>query len=189
MDRPSGAEGRPLDRYRDYLRLLARLHLDPRLRGKVDPSDLAQQTLLKAHERRQQFRGSTEAEWVAWLRRILANTLADAARRYGAEARAVGRERSLEAALEESSARLESWLADERSAPGARAEREEQLLGLAEALARLPEDQRTAVELKHLRGLSVAEVAEHMGRSKAAVVGLLYRGLEKLRALLGPGEG
>jgi RNA polymerase sigma-70 factor (ECF subfamily) len=187
MPNPTEAHGQPLERYREYLRLLARLHMDPRLRGKLDASDLVQQTLLKAHERQQQFRGQTEAEWVAWLRKILANTLADAARQYGAGARAVGREQPLEAALEESSARLESWLADEHSSPSEQAERQEQLLGLAEALARLPEDQRTAVELKHLRGLSVAEISEHMGRSKASVVGLLYRGIEKLRGLLGQG--
>ena len=175
---------RELEAYRDYLHLLARLHLGARLRAKLDPSDVVQQALLKAHERREQFRGRTEAERAAWLRQILTTTLADTARRFGAGRRDAGRERSLEAALQESSSRLEAWLAADQSSPSQRAERQEQLLRLAQALARLPPDQRTALEMKHLQGLAVADIAERLGRGKRAVVGLLVRGLRKLRELL-----
>ena len=122
---------------------------------------MVQQTLLKAHQNRDQFRGRTEAELAAWLRAILARDLADAARKFGP--RRGGRERSLEAALEQSSARLEAWLAAEDTPPSRRAERQEQLLRLAEGLARLPDDQRIALELRHLRGLAVAEVARRDG--------------------------
>src|SRR5438105_15878803 len=94
---PEGPE-RPLEDYRAYLRLLARLQLDPRLRGKLDSSDVAQEALLKAHEKRDQFRGRTEAEFAAWLRRILANYLTDAVRKYGLAGGNVAVEHSLEAA-------------------------------------------------------------------------------------------
>src|SRR5215470_8072576 len=91
-----------LEHYREYLRLLARLHLDVRLQGKVDPSDIVQHTLLKAHENRAHFRGQTEAELSAWLRRILANTLTDTLRQFGRAQRDVAVERSLEGAVEDS---------------------------------------------------------------------------------------
>jgi RNA polymerase sigma-70 factor (ECF subfamily) len=144
---------------------------------------VAQQTLLKAQQGLDQFRGRTEPELKGWLRRILANTLTDLlrqARRKG------GADRSLEAALDESSARIEAWLADDDQAqPGERLDREDRLLRLADALAKLPDDHRTAVELHHLQGHSVPEVSRLMGRSTASVAGLLRRGLRALRALLG----
>jgi len=184
------AEGEwPLERYGDYLRLLARLQLDPRLRGKLDASDVVQQTLLQAHEHREQFRGRSEGEWIAWLRKILANTLAGAVRRFSAEGRDLGRELSLEAGLEESSARMDAWLAADQSSPSERASRSEQLVRLARALACLPPDQQRVVELHHLKGRTVAEIAEDVGRSKPAVVGLLFRGLKKLHSLLGEPGG
>jgi RNA polymerase sigma-70 factor (ECF subfamily) len=173
-----------LERSRAYLCLLARFRLSPRLQAKLDPSDVVQQTLLKAHENLAQFRGQSPAEFMAWLRQILANQLAEAARKFGAGARDLSRERSLQADLDESSARLQAWLAADQSSPSQRAMQEEQLLRLAEALDELPPDQRRAVELHHFQGHPVAEVARLMDRGPEAVVGLLYRGLKKLRRLL-----
>jgi RNA polymerase sigma-70 factor (ECF subfamily) len=184
----SDGESRPPESFREYLRLLARLQIDPRLQAKVDPSDVVQETLLKAHQALDQFQGKSDAEMAAWLRTILANTLADALRRFQAGARDMALERSLEAAVEESSSRLEAWLVAEQSAPDERAMRQEQLLGLAGALAQLPQDQRQAVELRHLGGCSVGEVAEQMQRSKEAVAKLLLRGVARLRELLDEGK-
>jgi RNA polymerase sigma-70 factor (ECF subfamily) len=184
MDRTADTDERPLAGYRDYLHLLTRLQLGGRLRAKLDASDVVQQAILQAHQCREQFRGGTEAEWLGWLRAILANVLAAAVRRFDTRAREVGRERSLEAELDRSSSRVGSLLAADQTSPSERAVRCEELLRLAGALARLPEDQRQVVELHHLKGFPVAEVAEQMGRTRPAVVGLLYRGLKALRALL-----
>lgn len=178
--------GHRLGRFREYLRLLARLQLDPRLRGQLDPSDIVQQTLLKAHEHLDQFRGRNDDELRAWLRAILARNLVDAARKFGRQMG--GRMQRLEGDLERSSARLEAFLASEQSSPSQALLRSERLLELAEALGTLPEDQRVAVELRYLRGMSVPEVAESMGRGTVSVTGLLYRGTKALRERMGRDE-
>jgi RNA polymerase sigma-70 factor (ECF subfamily) len=179
-----GCHDWPLEPYRAYLRALARLQLGPELRAKLDPSDLVQQTLLAAHEKRDQFRGRTPAEWAAWLRQILASRLAKAARRYAAAGRRVGLERSFQDRLDESAARLESRLAADCSSPSQHADRNEQVLRLVAALGGLPEDQRRAVELHYLHEFSLDEVAETLGRSKRAAAGLIFRAIKGLRRLL-----
>jgi RNA polymerase sigma-70 factor (ECF subfamily) len=177
-----------LGRFRDYLLLLARAQLGDRLRGKLDPSDVVQQTLLEAHEKLAQFRGCTETELAAWLRRMLAWSVTDAVRSLGRAKRDVARERSLEAALEQSSSRLEVWLAAEQFSPSQQAVRHEQEARLSEALATLPDAQRDALVLRHLKGWSLAEISQHMGRSPAAVAGLLKWGASQLRLVLGAKE-
>jgi RNA polymerase sigma-70 factor, ECF subfamily len=174
---------RPLESFRNYLMVLARLQMGPELQGKLDPADLVQDTLLKAHRGRDQFRGCSEAECLIWLRTILVRTLTDAVRKHAP--RSGVRERSLEAALEQSSRRLESMLAADQTSPSQKASRDEQLLRLADALAGLPDDQRRAVELRHLHGLATAEIARRMDRTVADVGGLLQRGLRALREGLG----
>jgi RNA polymerase sigma-70 factor, ECF subfamily len=189
MGRTARETIRSIEDYRDYLLLLVRLQLGSGLRAKLDASDIVQQAILHAHERRSQFRGATEGEWLAWLRAILVNALAGASRRLHAQSRDPGRERSLEADLERSASRTESQLAADQTSPSERVVRGEELLRLAHAIARLPEDQRSVVELHYLKGLTVAEVAEQIGRTRPAAVGLLFRGLKRLREILrDPGE-
>lgn len=170
-----------LECFRSYVGLLARSFWNPRLQGKLDASDVVQQTLMQAWQRRDDFHGETNAEFRAWLRRILTNCLADVARRFGRDKRTISKERSLDAAVTESSSRLEAWLDDARSSPQVRVERDEQLVQLAIALEALPESQQEAITLHHLHGLSIAEISQLIDRSPAAVAGLLKRGLRGLR--------
>jgi RNA polymerase sigma-70 factor (ECF subfamily) len=170
-----------LVRYRGYLSALAQIELGQRLRSKVDPSDIVQQSLLEAHQDIRGLQGKTEAELVAWLRTILARNICNTAREYAAQKRDLKRERSLAQQLDESSVRLERFLAGEQTSPSQCAMRNEHIDKLAAALGELPADQRTAVILKHFHGWSLAQISQHMDRSTLAVAGLLKRGLKNLR--------
>jgi RNA polymerase sigma-70 factor (ECF subfamily) len=178
----------PLERYRDYLRLLARLQISVKLQSKLDPSDLVQQTLLRAHQASGQFRGHSAGEQAAWLRQILANTMANAVRDLNRGKRDVNLERSLEASLQESSARLEAWLVAEQESPSELAQRNEQVMQLAANLGDLPDDQREVLLLRHCEGWSLNAIAEHLGRTRASVASLLRRGLKQLRQTLRAGD-
>lgn len=181
MGRASANDQFGVERYGSYLRLLAEAELDRKLRTKLDPSDLVQQTLLQACQIRHQFRGSSEAEMAAWLRQILARTLLHCVRDLHRARRDIDRERSLQATINESSARLELWLAAEQSSPSQQVIRMEQTLEMVRAVEALPEGQREAVVLYYFRGCSLAEVGERLGRSESAATGLLHRGLKHLR--------
>jgi RNA polymerase sigma-70 factor, ECF subfamily len=177
-----------LEPFRRYLEVLARVHLDPRLRGKLDPADVAQQTLLRACAALPEVRNRSPEVLAAWLRKILARTLADTVKHYHRDRRDVNLERSLEADLDRSSSSLAGWLAADQTSPSLAAQRNEELLQLADALAELPEPQREVVILKHCRGQTLRQIADHLGRSVPSVASLLRRGLEALRHRLSTSE-
>ena len=187
-DVPAASTPSP-ERFRSYLRVLAELHLGRAGREKVEPSDVVQETMLEAHKKRHQFRGRTEAEMAAWLRAMLACNLADAVKALRRGKRDVRRERSLEAAIHQSSARLEAWLVAAQASPSERLDRHEAVLELLDALTALPPVQRQALVMRHCQGYSLAQIAEELDRTPAAVAGLLKRGLATLRTILQPSRG
>lgn len=184
MDPENKSNFLPIDRYRSYLLILAHAQMGRRIRTKVDASDIVQQTLLRAHQARDEFRGRESIELAGWLRTILARSIANAVRDLRRAKRNLSIERSLEAEIEGSSSRLACWLVDPRSGPGSQLARAEQLVLVADALVDLPDAQRDAIILKHCRGMGLAEVAERMGRTHASVASLLRRGLQQLREKL-----
>lgn len=173
-----------LERYRSYLVLLARVHFDARLRGKVDPEDIAQQALIQAYASAGELIGDDEATIFAWLRRVLANTLIDAIRHYTAEKRDVQREHALGADLEQSSQQLGAWIAGSQTSPSKAAAKQELFAQVADAINVLPEPMREIIILKHLRGMGISEISNRTGKSLASVASYLRRGLEMLRHLL-----
>ena len=160
------------------LGLVARVLMPVKLRRHLDSSDLVQQTLEEALRDRTKLEAMPEPERFTYLRRCLNHNLIDAVHKF----KAVGE-------VQNSSVRLESWLSDQGSLPGDRLLREERFRHLADALALLPENQRTAVELKHLQGLSARDIAVQMGCTETAVGGLLRRGMRELRDKLGATSG
>ncbi len=168
----------------DYLRFLARVQLGIDLRSQLDPSDIVQQSLLQAYQARDDFRGGSKAELVAWLRQILSRTIAHATRELHAEKRDVDRQQSIHAAVDASSARLELFLAADQSSPSQRAMRREHAVLVAEAVESLSDEQRETVLLRYWHGMTLNEVANAMAKSPTAVAGLLHRGLKTLRTRL-----
>jgi RNA polymerase sigma-70 factor (ECF subfamily) len=184
----STSNAEALEPFRRYLEVLARVHLDSRLRGKLDPADLVQQTLLRAYAALPEVRNRSPEVLASWLRRILARTLADTVKHYHRDRRDVNLERSLQTDLDRSSSGLASWLAADQTSPSVAAQRNEELLRLADALADLPDPQREVVILKHCRGQTLQQIADHLGRSVPSVASLLRRGLEALRHRLAQSE-
>jgi RNA polymerase sigma-70 factor (ECF subfamily) len=177
------ALGQLLELYRNYLALLVRVQIGRRLQGKADSADLVQEAFLEATAHFDQFRGTSEAELAAWLRQILVSRLARLVRHYcSTQRRDIRLERQLADEMEQSSRCL--GLVAPGSTPSQRASRREQSVLLADALGRLPEAYREVLVLHHLQGLTLAEVAGHMGRSLDSIKKLWLRGLGRLRRVL-----
>jgi RNA polymerase sigma-70 factor (ECF subfamily) len=179
------ALGRLLESYRAYLVLLARVQIGRRLQGKADASDVVQEAFLGACRDFPQFRGTTEKEFLGWLRQILAHLLANLVRHYhGSQRRDVRLERQLAAELDQSSQALDRGLVNPRSSPSEQAIRREQSVLLAEALGRLPEEFRELLILRHLESLTFPEVARRLGRTVDSVKKQWPRALASLKRVL-----
>lgn len=179
------ALGQLLELYREYLTLLARIQIGQRLQGKVDASDVVQETFLEAHQAFGQFRGATEGELAEWLRQILASRLAKLVRHYTRQRRDIRLERQLQEELGRSSQALDGAVLMTQSTPSQSAARREQSVILANALGRLPADYREVMILHHIEGQTLPEVARRMGRSVDSVKKLWIRALGTLRNSLG----
>src|SRR5947209_7732516 len=180
--------GELLELYRNYLKLLARAQVDLHLRSRADASDLVQETFLDACGDFHQFRGSTEAELMAWLKKILIYNVAKfIQRQVVAKKRDARRDVSLDrhlAAINQSSAHFEAALASPASTPSVQASRRERAAIVADYLAQLPPAYREVILLRNLEGLAFADVARRMQRSSGAVRILWVRALDQLRKLL-----
>jgi RNA polymerase sigma-70 factor, ECF subfamily len=178
----ASALGGLLERYRNYLLLLSRLQLDPRLSSKVDPTDVVQETFLEAARDFPQFQGSTEGELARWLRQIMVTNLANLIRRFlGTDRRDVRLEQDLGAGVEQSSDAFAAALPASQTSPSDQVARREEAVLLADAVHTLPDHYREVVILRSLQGLPFAEVARRVGRSVDAVEKLWARALVRLR--------
>lgn len=174
------ALGRALEACRGYLLLVAQHHLGADLQAKGGASDLVQETFLEAQRDFAQFRGTSEAELLAWLRRLLLNNVGHFARRYRATGkRAVGREVLL--VPDGSSDAPGPALPADTPSPSGQAMAHEQAEALRRALARLPDDYRRVITLRYDDGQSFEEIGRLMGRSPDAARKLWARAMERLR--------
>lgn len=163
---------------RSYLLIFADQRLDDGLKGKLDASDIVQQSLLEAHRDFESFRGHTEEELKSWISRLVVHNLMDAGRRFRqSQQRSVTKEVSWNAETELSVFRDQS----SASSLVRRRETDEELL---RAVAQLPERSQQVLELRHRLGLSHAQVAKELGMTEAAARKLWSRVVEELQERL-----
>jgi RNA polymerase sigma-70 factor, ECF subfamily len=180
---------RLFDACRSYLGLVARAQVESWMKAKVDASDLVQQTLLEAHRDFARFEGKTEAEWLAWLRRILSHNAGDFIRRFrGSAKRQVNREVGIQRPGDDSQAGGAPEPQAQVDSPSQALIRQEAELRVADALAELPADYQEVIMLRNLQRLEFNEVARLMGRSRPAVQMLWMRAIKKLQEVVGTGE-
>lgn len=170
---------------RSYVAISAKAEMASWLKAKVDASDLIQQTLLEAHRGLDRFRGQTEAEWLGWLRQILAHNAADYVRQFhGVEKRRAAREVPLQTGDDDSQAELQ--LADAGDSPSQIVQRKEMQLQMADAIAQLSDEYQQVIILRNMQRLPFDEIAEQMGRSRPATQMLWSRAVRKLQEYLPP---
>jgi RNA polymerase sigma-70 factor (ECF subfamily) len=174
------ALGQALEICRGYLLRVANQGLDQDLRAKGGASDLVQETFLEAHRDFGCFQGSSEQEFLAWLRLLLLHNVANFTRRYrGTDKRRVGREVELDGA--ESPACRRAGLATDTPSPSSEAIAHEQAEKIQQALERLPDDYRRVLQLRNQERRSFEEIGPLMERSAEATRRLWTRAVERLQ--------
>ena len=177
-----------LQTYRPYLTLLARLQIGRQLQAKIDQSDLVQETTLLAHRDFHTFRGSTEPEFAAWLRTILAHVVLGTVRHFTRLRRDVRAEQQLRRELDQSSFLLGQAIELPGPSPSQQAIQRERAVILAAALDKLPDDYREVIILRELEGLTLGEIGRRLDRSEDSVRKLWARAVLKMRHLMGEGR-
>lgn len=163
--------GQLVNFYRPYLMAIARGEWRDRLQSKEGISDLVQETIIKGVQAFEEFRGSTETEFAAWLRQILVRQIQNTARRYRTNRREAGREEPL----------VGQSLPTDDVSPSSVLVSEETRGKLEIALSQLPPDYMEVVRLRQFENLSWEEIAAHLDRTAEAVRKLWTRAVVQLR--------
>lgn len=171
-----------IGRLRPWLQIVANRELPARLRGRIDASDIVQQTLLKAWQGESNFKGETHQQRLAWLRVIVKNTIRDQYRcEIETQRRGAGAERAETDTFPAESPGLNEHAINPATTVSGEMIAAEESLALAAALDKLPEEQKNVIQLRHFDALSYSEIAEQLGKSEPAVRMLWVRALRNLR--------
>ena len=180
--------GRLLASHRERLRRMVALRLDRHLQGRIDPSDVIQETYLEAWSRLPEYLRNPSVPFYLWLRFLTGQKLVTLHRHHlGRAMRDVGREISLYggAMPEASSAALAAQLLGRDTCPSRAAMRVELKIRLQDALNSMDTVDREVLVLRHFEYLNRAETAEVLGMRESAVSKRYVRALEKLKDILG----
>jgi RNA polymerase sigma-70 factor (ECF subfamily) len=172
--------------HRDRLRRMVAVRMARRLAARLDPSDVVQEALADAGQRLDEYLRDRPMAFYPWLRHFAWERLVDMHRRHiQGQGRSVTREQARDAGLPDaSSAALVDRLVGSGTSPSQRLIRAELRERVQAALARLGPRDREVLVLRHLEGLSTAEVAAVLDLSPGAVMTRHTRALVRLRALL-----
>ncbi len=175
-----------LTRYRDRLRRMINVFLDPRVSARIDPSDVLQEALTCAATRLPSYLEKRPIAFYPWLRQIVREQLIQVHRQHvQAERRSVRRERRLGAEISDASAmQLAERLVSSGTSPSQKMDAEEMKSKLKAALAELPETDRELLLMRCVEQLSIGEITAVLGISETAAKSRLRRGLQKLNRLL-----
>lgn len=178
----NGINDDQIEIHRNLVYLVAESQLDRRLRSKIDAEDVVQETLALAYAKINTLPSADDEILVKrWLLAILSNVVVDLRRKHYAKKRDPKLERSIQDSVEASRCAIEGWLIADQTSPSLAAARNEELEQLSEAIKSLPPEMREVVVRRHIKSESIAEIAREIGKSDAAVAGLLRRGLSRLR--------
>lgn len=174
-------------RMRPWMMVLADQALPDFLRHRVDASDIVQQAMTEAWNSRENYRGTTTAQRMAWLKTILKRSVTRQQERLlDTQKRDMRREFDCELSLDNASQRLERFAIDTATRPDAAAEKAEQIIRVASVLDDLPPDYRQVLMLRHFEDLEHEAIAMRMDRTPAAVRMLWIRALKSLKQKLEP---
>jgi RNA polymerase sigma-70 factor (ECF subfamily) len=176
-------------RHRGRLRRMVALRMDRRMRARVDPSDVVQETLHDADQQLADFIRRRPLPFYPWLRQIALERLIDYHRRHiQAQKRSVKREEQpLPRLPDESMLELAQRLFRNGSSPSVQLQRKELRQRVQEILSQLSERDREVLVLRHLEQLSAREIAAVLGITEGAVHTRHLRALERVRKALGEG--
>src|SRR5262249_27411706 len=164
--------------YRNYLRMIVRTGLGPKLRERVELSDVVQEALVEVVRQFPQFTGQNEAALVGWLRRLVGQKLADLGRYHSRAKRSAGGAcPPLDAPWVQGSpadsnpggGRLLDMLALSQTSPSEAASRRELIVLLADALAGLPGTEAEVLWLYYADGLSFEAIGERVDLSRQSI--------------------
>jgi RNA polymerase sigma-70 factor (ECF subfamily) len=177
--------------HHERLRRTVALRLDPRVRGRVDPSDVLQEAYLEAAARLPEYLRDPRLPFALWLRLVVCERLSKLHRHHlGAKRRSAGREVSLgEEVPEASSVVLADVLAGSGDRPSEAAARAELRARLQAVLEQMDPLDREALALRHFEQLSTAEAARMLGINEAAAAKRYLRAIDRLRELLASTPG
>jgi len=179
--------GKCIEENREQLRRMVDIRLDPRLRQRIDASDVVQEACVEAMERLPQFAEQQKMTMPAWLRFITSQKLLQLYRRHiKAEKRDAGREQAMGAAGtgDTTVVLADAIAASGMLSPSGVMSKEELKKKLIAAIEKLDEGDREVILMRYFEELPNREVARILGLSEAGASLRCLRAMQHLSRVL-----